>query len=114
MNSIVLFGSGVTMHHALENWKHGKKSAFNTFMGATVLLGIMFLCGQAYEYSHAAIGGWSGSDPPPTLAQFKAWVAAGDVHYFIGGGGTGGPGGGSSGTGSAITSWVEANFSLRF
>ena len=21
----------------------------------------MFLCGQGYEYSHAAIGGWSGS-----------------------------------------------------
>jgi heme/copper-type cytochrome/quinol oxidase subunit 3 len=61
VNSVVLFGSGVTMHHALENWKHGKKQAFNVFMGATILLGIGFLCGQAYEYSHAAIGGWSGS-----------------------------------------------------
>ena len=38
-NSIVLFGSGVTMHFALENWKHGKKPMFNVFMGATVLLG---------------------------------------------------------------------------
>jgi len=60
-NSIVLFGSGVTMHHALENWKHGKKGLFDVFMGATIVLGIMFLLGQAYEYSHAQIGGWSGS-----------------------------------------------------
>jgi cytochrome c oxidase subunit 3 len=60
-NSIVLFGSGVTMHHALENWKHGKKGRFDVFMGATIVLGIMFLLGQAYEYSHAQIGGWSGS-----------------------------------------------------
>src|ERR1700744_4907400 len=49
VNSIVLFGSGVTMHHALENWKHGKKNLFNIFMGATILLGLGFLCGQAYE-----------------------------------------------------------------
>ncbi|MFL6098962.1 MAG: hypothetical protein ACJ71T_03295 [Actinomycetales bacterium] len=26
------------------------------------------------------IGGFNGSDPSPTLAQFKAWVAAGEIH----------------------------------
>jgi cytochrome c oxidase subunit 3 len=61
VNSIVLFGSGVTMHHALENFKHGNRAKFDVFMGLTILLGVMFLGGQAYEYSHAAIGGWSGS-----------------------------------------------------
>ncbi len=54
-----------------------------------------------------AIGGWSGSDPAPTLAQFKTWVAAGDIHYFIAGGGGGQPGGSGN---SEITSWVESNF----
>ncbi len=40
-----------------------------------------------------SIGGFNGSDPTPTLAQFKADVAAGKIHYFIaGGGGTGGGG----------------------
>jgi hypothetical protein len=62
-----------------------------------------------------AIGGFTGSDPAPTLAQFKAYVAAGDITYFIvggqGGGQGGGPGGGSgSGTSSQITSWVEAHY----
>ena len=52
------------------------------------------------------IGGWSGSDPAPTLDEFKAYVAAGEVKYYIEGGRGGGPGGGSS----EITEWVTANF----
>jgi cytochrome c oxidase subunit 3 len=60
-NSIVLFGSGVTMHWALEHWKHGNKARYNLFMWLTIFLGIGFLGGQAYEYAHAAIGGWSGN-----------------------------------------------------
>ncbi|MFU0243315.1 glycosyl transferase, partial [Streptomyces scabiei] len=56
-----------------------------------------------------AIGGFNGTDPSPTLAQFKQYVADGRIHYFIGGG-TGGGMGGDSGTASQITSWVEANF----
>ena len=37
------------------------------------------------------IGGFNGSDPSPTLAQFKAYVAAGRIHYFIAAGGGGWP-----------------------
>jgi hypothetical protein len=56
-----------------------------------------------------AIGGFSGSDNAPTLAQFEQLVTEGKVHYFIAGGGIGGgPGGG--GSGSAIASWVEAHY----
>jgi 4-amino-4-deoxy-L-arabinose transferase-like glycosyltransferase len=59
-----------------------------------------------------AIGGFNGSDPSPTLVQFKAWVAAGRIHYFIAGGGLGGGlgGSGSSGTASQITQWVESTY----
>ncbi|WP_055566612.1 glycosyltransferase family 39 protein [Streptomyces atriruber] len=60
-----------------------------------------------------AIGGFNGSDPSPTLAQFKKYVADGDIHYFIasGAGGAGGGGGmGGDGTSSAITSWVESTY----
>lgn len=55
-----------------------------------------------------AIGGFNGSDPSPTLAQFKQYVADGKIHYFLAGSG-GGPGGGS-GTASQISSWVQANY----
>jgi 4-amino-4-deoxy-L-arabinose transferase-like glycosyltransferase len=58
-----------------------------------------------------AIGGFTGSDDSPTLAQFEAYVRAGDIHYFIAGGGMGGgPGGGGSGVGSQITSWVQSHY----
>lgn len=57
-----------------------------------------------------AIGGFGGGDAAPTLAQFQAEVAAGQVHYFVaGGGGRGGPGG-SDGTASTITSWVSSHY----
>ena len=40
-----------------------------------------------------AIGGFTGSDPAPTLAEFKAMVAAHEIHYFVASGGAGGAGG---------------------
>jgi 4-amino-4-deoxy-L-arabinose transferase-like glycosyltransferase len=55
------------------------------------------------------IGGWDGSDPAPTLDEFKQYVADKQIHYYIEGGRGGGPGGGD-GSSSAITEWVTANF----
>jgi 4-amino-4-deoxy-L-arabinose transferase-like glycosyltransferase len=51
------------------------------------------------------IGGFSGSDPAPTLQQFQALVAAGEVHYFVAGG-FHGLGGGNS----PIAAWVGQSF----
>lgn len=57
------------------------------------------------------IGGFNGSDPSPTLEQFKEWVAAGQIHYFIDGGGVGGGTQiGGSDAASEIAAWVEENF----
>ncbi|KOU60605.1 glycosyl transferase [Streptomyces sp. MMG1533] len=57
-----------------------------------------------------AIGGFNGTDPSPTLAQFKKYVEDGKIHYFISSGSSGGMGGSSDGTSSQITTWIEANF----
>ncbi|MCX5170092.1 glycosyltransferase family 39 protein [Streptomyces antibioticus] len=59
-----------------------------------------------------AIGGFNGTDPSPTLAQFKEYVAEGKVHYFISSGTGGGMGGGmgGDGTSSQISTWVQENF----
>ncbi|MDF6019905.1 glycosyltransferase family 39 protein [Streptomyces sp. JH34] len=56
-----------------------------------------------------AIGGFNGSDPSPTLAQFKKYVEDGKIHYFISGG-MGGGGMGGEGASSQISTWVEENF----
>ncbi|KQX49373.1 MULTISPECIES: glycosyltransferase family 39 protein [unclassified Streptomyces] len=71
----------------------------------------------ATEKPVMAIGGFNGSDPSPTLAQFKRYVSEGRIHYFIGSGeggggetgarmGGGGPGGGNS----EISAWVAETF----
>jgi 4-amino-4-deoxy-L-arabinose transferase-like glycosyltransferase len=60
-----------------------------------------------------AIGGFSGSDASPTLAEFQADVAAGRIHYYVAGGGAGGGRGGASGTGSQIAEWVAANHTAQ-
>lgn len=86
------------------------------------------------------IGGFTGSDPTPTLSQFEKYVSEGKIHYFISGGmnsgrmsgnfsngtaansstngaGNGGPFGGNfqnspmgGQSNSAITTWVQNHF----
>jgi 4-amino-4-deoxy-L-arabinose transferase-like glycosyltransferase len=61
-----------------------------------------------------SIGGFNGTDPTPTLAQFEQYVRAGKIHYFVGGGNSFGPGGGgANGTGSQISAWVQQNFTAK-
>ncbi|HWG12622.1 MAG TPA: glycosyltransferase family 39 protein [Streptosporangiaceae bacterium] len=54
-----------------------------------------------------AIGGFNGTDPSPTLAQFEAMVAKGEIHYYLGANSQSFGGGNSS---SAITKWVAAHY----
>jgi 4-amino-4-deoxy-L-arabinose transferase-like glycosyltransferase len=63
----------------------------------------------ASEEPVMAIGGFNGSDPSPTLAEFQQYVEGGEIHYFIGGGGFGQSMGGSAASGE-IAAWVEATF----
>jgi 4-amino-4-deoxy-L-arabinose transferase-like glycosyltransferase len=56
-----------------------------------------------------AIGGFNGSDPSPTLAQFQKLVSEGKVHYFVGGG-VGMQASGGSNASQEIAAWVTANF----
>ncbi|SDC12082.1 glycosyltransferase family 39 protein [Actinokineospora iranica] len=49
------------------------------------------------------IGGFSGGDPAPTLAQFQSYVAAGQVRYYV-------PGGMTRSGGGEISTWAQENF----
>ena len=90
-----------------------------------------------------AIGGFTGSDPAPSLSQFEKLVSEHKIHYFVSGGSADGPGGfglsggrlgssgdvpaeagrgsdgampglsGSTSDASQITSWVAAHFKSK-
>jgi 4-amino-4-deoxy-L-arabinose transferase-like glycosyltransferase len=62
----------------------------------------------ASGYSVMAIGGFNGSDPSPSLEQFKAYVAEGRIHYYVGG--SVGNSAGGSNDASEIATWVSENF----
>ncbi|OXR41161.1 hypothetical protein B7C42_06757 [Nocardia cerradoensis] len=88
------------------------KSANNRWAAATVGSQSAGSLELSTGTSIMAIGGFTGSDNSPTLAQFQQYVKNGDIHYFFAGGGPGGgrgPGGGS-GSASEITSWVESHY----
>ncbi len=65
----------------------------------------------ASELPVMAVGGFNGSDPSPTLAQFQQYVANGEIHWFIEGGG-GSPGGRDGGS-SEIATWVAESFAAQ-
>ena len=55
-----------------------------------------------------AMGGFTGSDPTPTLDQLKSYVASGKLRFVVTSGGFGGGGfGGTDSTG--VSSWVTSN-----
>jgi 4-amino-4-deoxy-L-arabinose transferase-like glycosyltransferase len=58
-----------------------------------------------------AIGGFNGTDPAPTLAEFERLVSEHKIHYFVGQNRA--SFGGGSGAAAEITSWVEAHFTAE-
>ncbi|MGG5259219.1 ArnT family glycosyltransferase [Phycicoccus avicenniae] len=63
----------------------------------------------ATERPVMAIGGFNGSDPSPTLAEFQQDVADGRIHYLAAGGGFRGQQGGSD-VADQINTWASENF----
>jgi 4-amino-4-deoxy-L-arabinose transferase-like glycosyltransferase len=60
-----------------------------------------------------AMGGFTGSDPTPTLDQLKSYIASGKLRFVIAsgvsGGGFGGPGGFGGTDSSSISTWVTSS-----
>ena len=84
-NSVLLFGSGATMHYALENWKHGNFMKYMWMLIFTIVLGAAFLGGQAYEYNHLIFGEhitWGGSGI--FGASFFTLTGMHGFHVFVG------------------------------
>ncbi|HEY3766975.1 MAG TPA: glycosyltransferase family 39 protein [Gaiellales bacterium] len=75
-------------------------------VGSNAAAGYQLASGEAVM----AIGGFNGTDPAPTPAQFEAYVRRGEIHWFI----AGGSGGGGTGSdAAAITAWVKQHYTSR-
>ena len=74
-------------------------------VGANSASGIQLAAGEPVM----AIGGFNGTDPTPTLAQFERLVSEGKIHYLL----TGGTGADGSSASSAIGTWVASAFSSQ-
>jgi 4-amino-4-deoxy-L-arabinose transferase-like glycosyltransferase len=85
-------------------------AAGHTWVAATA--GSMAAAG--YQLASGApvmpLGGFNGTDPSPTLAQFQALVASDQVHYFVGEGLSEVPDTGGSDDTVQITAWVKQHF----
>ncbi len=103
---------GASVNSALAQALSSDASSY-TWVAATVGSQNAASYQLATQQSVMAIGGFNGTDPSPTLAQFQAWVAAGRIHYFIPGmtgGGRAAAGSGTADVAAQITSWVEQSF----
>ena len=56
INTVILFSSGVTAHFAQTSYRARRKGWFFFLVVLTVVLGAVFLGGQAWEYTHAPFG----------------------------------------------------------
>ncbi|MEU0312617.1 glycosyltransferase family 39 protein [Nocardioides sp. NPDC006273] len=81
-------------------------------IGSQTAAGLQLETGEAVM----AIGGFNGTSNSITLEQFQEYVADGEIHYFISGGGVGGGMGGRGGSSnetssaSEISAWVAERF----
>ena len=101
--------NGATVNSALTQLLQQNASAY-TWVAATTG------SNNAASYQLASgdpvmsIGGFNGTDPTPTLAQFEQYVQQGKIHYYISGS-TGANG--ASSAAAQIATWVAANFTAQ-
>jgi 4-amino-4-deoxy-L-arabinose transferase-like glycosyltransferase len=85
-----------------------RNAADHTWVAATVGAGFAAGYQLATGLPVMAIGGFTGTDPAPTLQEFRELVADGRIGWFIG---DQPAADGSSVDSTTIAGWVAANFS---
>ena len=75
-------------------------------VGANNAAGYQLASGSAV----LAVGGFNGTDPYPTLAEFQQLVHTGQIRYFVGDGGMSNTATGGSDAGARIAAWVAAHY----
>jgi 4-amino-4-deoxy-L-arabinose transferase-like glycosyltransferase len=84
----------------------------STFTWAAAAVGSNTAAGYqlAAQLPVMAVGGFNGTDPSPTLAQFEQLVAAKKIHWFVGGAGADSTQSGGSDDATQIAQWVKEHY----
>ena len=101
------FGGGALDQATLDYLVANRGSA--TWLVATMSAGAGGSIELATGQPVMAMGGFSGSDPTPTLAALKVYIASGQLRFVILSGGGGGPGGRNAGVTAERNAWIVAN-----
>ena len=90
------------------------KSGAYTWSAATTSANEAASLELASGTSVMSLGGFNGTDPAITLSQFKALVAAGEIHYYIAAGnGFIGSTAADTSTAYQIQKWVTSTFTAK-
>jgi 4-amino-4-deoxy-L-arabinose transferase-like glycosyltransferase len=101
------YGRGVVDNPTLENLVRGADNRWAAATVGSMMAGSLEL---KTGTSVMSIGGFTGSDNSPTLAQFQSYVANHEVRYFISGSREGAEPRRESGAADDIVTWVKQNF----
>jgi cytochrome c oxidase subunit 3 len=61
INTVVLLSSGIPQHLASQAIKRGDRKGHQRGTILAMILGFLFLCGQAWEYTHVGFTPWTGN-----------------------------------------------------
>jgi len=79
-NTLILLSSGLAVNHAHHALRRNERSTVARFLALAVVLGLTFLCLQAYEYAGAAFGFTQGIYP----SVFYMATGFHGFHVFVG------------------------------
>ncbi|MGM0399064.1 MAG: cytochrome c oxidase subunit 3 [Halobacteriota archaeon] len=83
-NTVILITSSFTLHFAHTALRDGNRQRFRTLLGATVVLGVVFLAGQAYEYFQFVVTEGFGLASGPFYSAFFGLTGLHGLHVLLG------------------------------
>ena len=84
INTVILIASSFTLHFAHTALRDGNRTRFRNLLGVTVLMGIVFVAGQAYEYFQFVVGEGLGLASGPFYSAFFGLTGLHGLHVMLG------------------------------
>mgnify|MGYP002338444089 CR=1 FL=1 len=84
INTLILVASSFTLHFAHTSLRSGNRKRFTRLLGLTLLLGVVFLGGQVYEYYQFVVTEGFGFASGPFYSAFFGLTGLHGLHVALG------------------------------